>query len=217
MLARQYLLIGGALTVLSACKPATEGSGLREQQPTQLPAASNDAQFDPLARVDAYMRAWSDSNGVPDAAIKFFHPTKVKYFDASVGKTKEGLDEASAVVRNFMIAAKDVKWRRDMTKAPVVQGDTVVYQWTFCGTNTGEILPKVKPSGKRFRFSGVTIMRFEGDLITEQSDFYDALGFFSQLGYTAPTPEATPPPETTPAAEPAPAEPDPNDPSKPCV
>lgn len=163
-----------------ACKNSGPGAAaIRDDEP-QTSEASGVAGSVPLALVDAYMAQWNAHD--LDKAAAFFAPDVV-YFDASVGTPATGFAAGKEVIKGFLTLAPDVKWTRDLSKSPVIQGDSIVYQWTFAGTQKGALSDTQPATNKAFKFSGVTIMRFRNGKIIEQSDYYDALGFLSQLGY----------------------------------
>jgi steroid delta-isomerase-like uncharacterized protein len=202
------------LPALAACKKDGPGAAVKDDAPaaeasgtgaTTLPASgtgtTTPAASGPLALVDAYMAQWN-AHDLNKAAA--FFAQDVVYFDASVGTPATGFDAGKEVIKSFLTLAPDVKWTRDRTKTPVIQGDSVVYQWTFEGTQKGALSETQPATNKPFKFSGVTIMRFRGGKIVEQSDFYDALGFLSQLGYATalPLPDEKKPVQEIPAAQP---------------
>lgn len=133
---------------------------------------------DAMKVVDGYVAAW---NAHDSAAAAAFMADKVTYYDASVGTPVEGRDAAKKqVIDAFINAAPDAVWTRDGD--PLVFGDSVAFEWTFSGTNTGDWADGTKATGKPFSFHGMSMFHIEGDKIVKQSDYYDALGFFKQLG-----------------------------------
>lgn len=128
--------------------------------------------------VDGYMAAW---NAHDSAAAAEFFADGVVYYDASVGTPVEGKEAAKTqVVDAFLNAAPDAVWARDGD--PVVSGNSVAFEWTFGGTNTGDWADGTKATGKSFSFHGMSLFRVEDGKIVRQSDYYDALGFYNQLG-----------------------------------
>ena len=63
----------------------------------------------------------------------------------------------------------------------VAQGDMVVADWTYSGTNSGEIMG-IPPTGKLASITGAHFFRFEGDKIAETWTWPDNLGLLQQLG-----------------------------------
>lgn len=59
--------------------------------------------------------------------------------------------------------------------------DFVVGRWILEGVQKGPIMG-VAPTGKSVRMTGITIHRFEGDLIAEEWEEFDGLGMLRQLG-----------------------------------
>ncbi|MGQ0656582.1 MAG: ester cyclase [Chromatiales bacterium] len=133
---------------------------------------------DPVTVVDAYMAAWNEHDAAKAAA---FFAEDGEYYDASVGEPQKGRANAQEkVIQAFMTAAPDCVWTRE--GEPIVGHDAVAFQWTFSGTNTGACSDGTAATGKPFKFSGATLMRFHNGRIVWQGDYYDAYGFYKQLG-----------------------------------
>jgi uncharacterized protein (TIGR02246 family) len=134
---------------------------------------------DPIAVVDQYMAGWN-AHDAARAASSF--TDDVVYYDATVGVPQVSRDSAQKnVIQAFLTAAPDCRWVRDTTP-PIVGPDGIAFQWTFSGTHTGPFADGTKPTGKKFSFTGATIIRLKGDKIAYQGDYYDAYGFLRQLG-----------------------------------
>ena len=74
----------------------------------------------------------------------------------------------------------------------IAEGDKVVVRWTMGGTQHGAFGP-IPPTGKRVRWTGISICRIADGQVVEDRGEEDALGMMRQLG-VVPTPEqaATP-------------------------
>lgn len=143
-----------------------------------LSATAQTAQADALQVVDDYVSAWNAHNST--AAASYF-ADDVQYYDASVGAPQVGRDAARVnVIEAFLNAAPDATWKR--LGSPVVQGDSVAFEWVFSGTNTGVWSDGTPATGKAFSFHGLSLFRLKDDKIVYQGDYYDALGFYKQLG-----------------------------------
>ena len=133
---------------------------------------------DHLADMKDYLAAWNEHDAVKAAN---FLAEDVVYFDASVGKPINGRIEAKKnVIEAFMNAVPDLKW--GPVGEPLVNNDTVAFEWEFSGTNTGDWSDGTKASNKTFSINGMSIFRFNGNKIKYQGDYYDALSFYTQLG-----------------------------------
>ena len=154
--------IGGPILVLAILMVAA------------LPVRAADA----IDVVHSYLAAWN----AHDAALAASHFTDdVEYYDATVGAPQKGPEAARTnVIEAFLKAAPDAKW--EMNGAPVVEGDSVAFEWTFAGTNTGDWSDGTKATGKAFKFQGLSLFRLRDGKIAYQGDYYDALGFYKQLG-----------------------------------
>ena len=63
----------------------------------------------------------------------------------------------------------------------LTDGDYVAADWTYTGTNTGEIMG-LPATGKTGSIGGSHFFRFEGDRIAETWTYPDNLGLLEQLG-----------------------------------
>jgi len=63
-----------------------------------------------------------------------------------------------------------------------------VARWTVTGTNTGP-MGDLPPTGKKVRFSGVTIFRVVNGKFVEKWTYYNELTILRQLGYTITPPQ----------------------------
>jgi predicted ester cyclase len=64
---------------------------------------------------------------------------------------------------------------------PVSDGDLVAARWTFRGTYQGGIPGATAPPGTPFRFSGIDLLRAEGDRLAEYWVSSDAVQAMAQL------------------------------------
>ncbi len=132
---------------------------------------------DTTATVTGYVAAWS----AQDSAAATFFADNVTYYDASVGTPVEGGNAAKTrAIDAFMTAAPDAVWT--MEGDPIVAGNSVAFESTFAGPNTGTWADGTAATGKAFSFKGASVFRVEGDKIVHQADYYDALGFYNQPG-----------------------------------
>jgi steroid delta-isomerase-like uncharacterized protein len=63
----------------------------------------------------------------------------------------------------------------------LAEGDEVAARWTAEGTHQGELLG-VPGTGKRFRFTGISICRLAEGKMAEQFEQWDRLDLMQQLG-----------------------------------
>lgn len=133
---------------------------------------------DPAVDMKAYLAAWNSHD--PEKAASFLDENVI-YYDASVGSPLNGREAAKKnVIESFMNAVPDSKW--EPVSDPIVQGNTVAFEWKYSGTNTGDWSDGTKATGKSFVFTGMSVFRFKEGKVVYQGDYYDALGFFKQLG-----------------------------------
>jgi len=70
----------------------------------------------------------------------------------------------------------------------IVKDDKIVARWTVTGTNTGP-MGDLPPTGKKVRFSGVTIFRVVNGKFVEKWTYCNDAAVLRQLGYTITPPQ----------------------------
>jgi steroid delta-isomerase-like uncharacterized protein len=143
-----------------------------------LSIGSSALAIEPLAVLDSYIASWNSHDATQCAA----HFDKdIVFYDATVGTPVTGSENAKKeIVQAFMTAVPDLKLERE--KEVLVQGDSVVWQWTFSGTNTGNWSDGTAATNKSFKIQGLTLMKLKDGKIIYSGDYYDAYGFYKQLG-----------------------------------
>ncbi len=63
----------------------------------------------------------------------------------------------------------------------IAEGDKVVIRWSFSGTHQGNILG-IQPSGKKVKWTGVSIYRIKEGKVVEEIGEEDFLSFLKQIG-----------------------------------
>ncbi|SDP07955.1 ester cyclase [Desulforhopalus singaporensis] len=131
-----------------------------------------------LEVLDSYIAGWNSH----DAATCASHFDKeIVFYDATVGKPVSGpANVRKEIVESFMTAVPDLKLERE--NEVLVQDDSVIWKWSFSGTNTGDWSDGTKATNKRFKINGLTWMKIKDGKIVYSGDFYDAYGFYQQLG-----------------------------------
>lgn len=179
------VLLALILLPLAACQrqaqaPATPAASVvPEAVPAPPPAAPVPATSDARTVVDDYMAAWNAHDA--DKAGSYFADDGV-YLDVSVGEPQRGRQAATDnVIKVFLTAVPDAKW--EMRSEPVVAPDSIAFEWTFSGTNTGNWSASQKATGQKLNFKGVTLIRVKDGKIAYQGDYYDGVTFNKQLGW----------------------------------
>lgn len=89
------------------------------------------------------------------------------------------------VIDGFMDPCPDCQWKRITERAPVVGADSVAFEWTFSGTNTGAWADGTEATNKPFEIHGATFFRFNTDgKIVEYMDYIDYATLSKQLGWS---------------------------------
>ncbi len=63
----------------------------------------------------------------------------------------------------------------------IAKGDKAVIRWTFSGTHQGPLLG-ISATGKKIKWTGITIYRIVEGKIMEEKGEEDFLGFLRQIG-----------------------------------
>ena len=165
---RQPILLAALLFFTNSCKA-----------PPERNTVIGPPEIEIIALVDGYMSAW-DAHDAAQAAA--YLTNDVVYYNASIRVPQVSRDSARKnVIQAFLTAAPDCEWTRD-DSPPIIGANGVAFQWTFTGTNTGPFVGGTKATGKKFSFSGATLIRLKDGKIAYQGDYYDAHGLFKQLG-----------------------------------
>ena len=118
---------------------------------------------------------WNNQNlGAADelfTANHVYHDTLMP----DLSKGPEGVRQRRSV---YLAAMPDAKV---VLHHVVAQGAIAAGDWTYTGTNSGEILG-MPPTGRSASITGSHFFRFEGDKIAETWTWPDNLGLLQQLG-----------------------------------
>lgn len=146
-----------ALVVLSACTASSTPDYAAQYRPVQ----------------DAFVAVWNTGNLAGfDAVVT---PNFKRH--GTGGVTSEDLAGIKKVVTGFRTAFPDLHVTLDEGNYTKDHG---FYLWTFTGTNTGP--GDQPPTGKSVKISGSSEIRYEGNMIADETLYYDALDFNQQLG-----------------------------------
>ena len=111
-------------------------------------------------------------------------------FEYSLHAPCRGRDEVRAFATKFRAAFPDLSFSG--TADLIAEGDYVVGQWEGGGTQTGDAfddmpIGSLPPnSGKAMRFTGITILKVENGLITEELGLDDGVAVLQQLALVKP-------------------------------
>jgi predicted ester cyclase len=107
-------------------------------------------------------------------------------FEYSMHAPCRGRDEVREFARTFRAAFPDLGFAG--TAELIAEGDYVVGQWKGGGTHTGDAfddLPigSLPPNtGKTMEFTGITVLKVENGMITEEIGLDDGVNALKQLG-----------------------------------
>ncbi len=126
---------------------------------------------------------WGDSYN-PDVIEELAAPDI--RFEYSMHAPCRGRDEVREFAKRFRAAFPDLSF--GATADLIAEGDYVVGQWEGGGTQTGDAFDDVPVgslpagTGKRMQFTGVTVLRVEDGLITEEIGLDDGVTALEMLG-----------------------------------
>lgn len=110
-------------------------------------------------------------------------------FEYSMHAPCRGRDEVRELATKFRAAFPDLAF--GATAELIAEGDYVVGQWEGGGTQTGDAFDDIPVgslpagSGKAMRFSGITVLKVENGLITEELGLDDGVTALKMLGLIA--------------------------------
>jgi predicted ester cyclase len=107
-------------------------------------------------------------------------------FEYSLHAPCRGRDEVRGFATRFRAAFPDLNFWG--TAGLIAEGDYVVGQWEGGGTHTGDAFGDMPVgalpagTGKTMRFSGITVLKVENGLISEEIGLDDGVTVLRQLG-----------------------------------
>ena len=107
-------------------------------------------------------------------------------FEYSLHAPCKGRDEVRAFATTFRAAFPDLEFWG--TAELIAEGDYVVGQWEGGGTQTGDAFDDMPlgslpaGTGKTMRFTGISVLKVENGLITEEVGLDDGVRVLQQLG-----------------------------------
>ena len=93
-----------------------------------------------------------------------------------------GRDRFKKVMANFREAFPDSDI---IVEDEIAEDNKVVVRWTFSGTHKGSFLG-IPPSGRKVRWTGITIFTLSGGKVIEERGEEDFLGFLRQINAMPP-------------------------------
>jgi steroid delta-isomerase-like uncharacterized protein len=162
----------------AAAKPdAPAASAAAPASPVQAAPAALGAAAPSRAMLDAWLAAWNDHDSQRLGALM---TDDVEFFDAGFSGVQHGREAAlDKGVWLFLRGVPDLHW--ELRGEPVVGKDSVAWEWTFTGTNTGT-WGSVQATRQRIQLKGVGIMRLRDGKVSQVSSYYDSASLNRQLG-----------------------------------
>lgn len=126
------------------------------------------------------MRSWVEFWNTKDPdRLDVLYADDAVFEDVAEGATYRGLAAIKQCLSEDIAYAPDVIVEIVSVYSSENRG---VLEWTWSGTQTGDIPGLMPATGRKFSVRGVSIFEFENNRIIRQSDYYDAAGFLHQLG-----------------------------------
>ena len=128
--------------------------------------------------LDHYMVAWNEHD---IEKIDTFYADDVIWYDLGYDYTTKGKKNVTkAITDAFMGYVPDMYWGKSGDL--FISGDTIVYEWVYGGTFTGE-WDGVLIKNRKFEIKGLSTTTIDKDgKIISQKDYYDLLSLKKQLG-----------------------------------
>lgn len=142
------------------------------------PVREATAKFKPV--VDAYYQAWN--TGSFDTLNAICDPQVVRY--AGMSGTDRGIDSLKRMMAGVRSMFPDFKLT---VEEELYVGNHAVVRWIITGTNT--VPGDLPPTGKSFKVSGLSLIRFVNGKLAEDRAEMNYLDAWQQLGFklTPPT------------------------------
>jgi steroid delta-isomerase-like uncharacterized protein len=123
--------------------------------------------------IESEFAAWSNQ---VDKLVTLF-TNDLTYEDVTMGVVNRDKQQLASFAKGFISAFPDIKFT---VGAMHVDGDDATVEWTFSGTQTGD-LPGIPASGRKVSVRGVSIIKLQGLKIKRQTDYWDFATLQRQL------------------------------------
>jgi predicted ester cyclase len=137
----------------------------------------------------AIVRRWNEEFWGKNYNLEIVDELAASYmlFNHSLHTPRVGREPIKAFMAGFRAAFPDLRF--ESSADLIADGDVVVSRWIGVGTHTGPAfydlrmgaLPKA--SGRKMRFTGMSVFRFEGGKIVEETGLDDGVTALQQLGF----------------------------------
>jgi steroid delta-isomerase-like uncharacterized protein len=113
----------------------------------------------------------------PHAAAAHF-AENAELRDVAVAQPAIGPEQIAAIYARQIAAIPDSYVRVDRM---VAEADTVVVEWTLSGTHRGKLMG-IPPTGKQVSFKGISMIRFQKNMVVADTRVWDLAGLLRQIG-----------------------------------
>jgi steroid delta-isomerase-like uncharacterized protein len=127
--------------------------------------------------LDAWLAAWN-AHDMQQAGNLL--ADDVEYFDAGFSGIQRGRQAAvDNGISVFMRGVPDLHW--ELRGEPIVGVDSIAWEWTFTGTNTGT-WGGIPATRQQIQLKGVSLLRLRNGKIAQVASYYDTGTLNRQLG-----------------------------------
>ncbi len=130
---------------------------------------------DNKAIAQRFLQVWL--NGSPTIVDELADPNLTVYYPV-LGQPIRGAQAFKQVLGQLHSALPDVDGSVDEMFA---DGDRVAVRWTIWGTHRGDLMG-IPPTGRKVKWTGITIYRIANGKVVDERGEEDALGLMRQLG-----------------------------------
>jgi len=132
--------------------------------------------------IDALVQEWAAAFNEKDAErLAAAFVDDLRYQDVPLQIVCANKEELKAFVAPWFKAVPDFHVELDEI---ILQGERAAVQWTWTGTQEGELPPNLPPSGKSFNVRGMSVLEASRDgKLASGIDYWDLLSVLKDLGF----------------------------------
>lgn len=122
--------------------------------------------------LDNWAKNWSASVGSTGESVATQYHADAVRWDASIDLKTKGTAELVALAQGFLDSCPDAVCE---VRNQLELGDTVIIEWTWTGTHTGD-MEGWPATGKKVVVTGCNVIELDGGLIRNERSYFDYEG-----------------------------------------
>lgn len=131
--------------------------------------------------IEALVQEWAAAFSARDAdCLTAAFVDDLIYEDVPLQLTCKNKDELRAFVEPWFKAIPDFAVRLE---GIIAQGDKAAAQWSWAGTQEGDLPPSFPASSKHFSTVGISVFEARERKLVKVVDYWDLLNVLKQLGF----------------------------------